>query len=175
MRIAKIVLFIAMGILLAGCSTGIPAETRAMMMDSNDVPAEWIIANESTGRDWGGQLYNIAYAYGNESTAPAIEQQLIVYPGDAAAKEGFEEYKNYMFVDAWSVPPEADFSPSLSEDQFQFMCTDRELDHVMMKNCFILQQHGKYVSAVGVQMGEPLTFEVVNGILRKIDGKLGGK
>lgn len=172
MKNFKLAMFVWMGIFLVGCSTNIPLEMRAMMMDTEDVPSEWIIFNESTGKDWGGQLYNIAFAYGNESESPALEQQLIVYQDAAAASDGFDEYKAYIYAEDWSVSPEITFSPSTPEDKFESKCTDREIDHVMTKICFILQQHEEYVSALGVHMGGPVTFDVLNSVLESIDRKL---
>lgn len=168
----KIFSLLVFAVLLAGCSTGVPPEIRTLMVGTEDIPQEWIIFKESAGKDWGGELYNLAFAYGNDSTSPAVEQQLIVYGDEAAALKGFGEYSTYMFVDGWSHPAEATFAPSSPDDRFEYMCTDRELDHVMLKSCFILQQHGIYVSAVGVQMGDPLTFAVLDKILQAIDGKL---
>ncbi|MBI2332019.1 MAG: hypothetical protein HYU84_07670 [Chloroflexi bacterium] len=172
MRITKIALFVFLGVLLSSCSTSVPAEMRAMMVGTEDIPAEWIIFKESTGKDWGGQLYNIAFAYGNESESPALEQQLIVYADAAAALDGFEEYKGYMYVEGWSVPPEVNFSPITLEDKFEYKCMDQEIDHVLTKICFILQQHKNYVSALGVHMGDPVTFDVLNSVLKSIDEKL---
>jgi hypothetical protein len=172
MKITKLALFVLLGGLLAGCSTGVPVEMRAMMVGTEDIPPEWIIFKESTGEDWGGQLYNIAFAYGNESESPALEHQLIVYSDAAAATNGYEEYKSYIYVEDWSVPSEVNFSPMKPEDKVEYRCTDREIDHVMTKICFILQQHDQYVSALGLNMGGPLTFDVLNSILKSIDQKL---
>lgn len=174
MKLTKIFSLLVLAVLFAGCSAGVPPEIRALMVGTEDVPQEWIIFNESTGEDWGGKLYNLGFAYGNESTAPALEHQLIVYVDEAAAVKGFEKYSGYMFVEGWEKPAEATFAPASPEDPFGYECTDRELDHVLMKNCFILQRHGIYVSAVGAQMGGPLTFAALDEALKAIDGKLAG-
>ncbi len=169
------VLFMLMGILLAGCSTSVPPEMRALMMGAEDIPQEWLVFKESTAEDWGGKLFHVAFAYGNKSTDPALEHQLIVYENEAAAGKGFEEYSNYMFVSEWQTPVEATFTPSTPDDQFEYKCVTREIEHVMLTSCFILQQHGSYISALGVQMGGPVTFEVVDSVLTAIDEKLTSK
>lgn len=175
MKAVKIVLFVLVGALLAGCSTSVPPEMRALMMGTEDVPQEWIVFKESTAKDWGGELFHVAFAYGNESTDPALEHQLIVYENDAQAKAGFEEYRNYMFVPEWHPPVEATFVPATPADLFEYKCVTREIEHVMLTNCFVLQQHGNYVSALGVQMGGPVTFETVDVVLKAVDGKLAGQ
>ena len=172
MKIFRIILFVLAGIMIAGCSSGVPAEMRALMIGTEDIPAEWIIFKESTGKDWGGELYNVAFAYGNESESPALEHQLIVYSDAAAAVNGFEEYKGYIYAGDWSTPLEADFSPMAPKDKFEYKCTEREIDHVLTTICFVLQHHNNYVSALGVHLGGPLTFDVLNEILNSIDGKL---
>lgn len=172
MKITKKVLFVLLGLVLAGCSTSVPPEMRAIMMDTEDIPSEWIIFNESTGDEWGGEMYNIGFAYGNESTAAAIEQQLIVYPNVDAAVKGFGEYKAYIYTNEWATPAEADFSPMMPADLFEYRCTDQELDHVLLKNCLILQHHNNYVSAVGASLSGPLTFDALNAALKSIDEKL---
>ena len=175
MRNLRLVLVILIGVLLAGCSTSVPPEMRAMMMGTEDIPQEWVVFKESTANDWGGQLFHVAFAYGNESTDPALEHQLIVYENEAAAKAGFEEYSNYMFVAEWQTPVEATFTPSTSADLFDYKCVTREIEHVMLTSCFILQQHANYISALGVQMGGPVTFEAIDAALTAIDNKLTGE
>ncbi len=175
MKALKIVLFVLAGILLVGCSTNVPPEMRALMMGTEDIPQEWVIFKESTAEDWGGELFNVAFAYGNESTDPALEHQLIVYEDEAAANKGFEEYSNYMFVSEWQTPVEATFTPSTPDDLFEYKCVTREIEHVILTSCFVLQQHGIYFSALGVQMGGPVTFEIVDAALTAIDKKLTGK
>jgi len=174
LSVLKISILFVLAILLAGCSTSVPVEMRALMVGTEDIPQEWIIFKESTSEDWGGELYNVAFAYGNEPYSPAVEHQLVVYFDKTAAIKGFEEYKGYIYSPEWMIPPEADFSPSAVEDLFEYKCTELEVDHVLVINCFILQQHGSYISALGVQMGDPLTFEVLNGILQSIDEKING-
>ena len=172
--VTKIILFMLLGILLTGCSASVPPEMRALMVGEADIPREWIIFKQSTATDWGGELYNVAFAYGNDPTDPALEQQLIVYTDETAAKAGFEEYSDYMFVPEWQTPAEATFAPAAPADLFAYKCVTREIEHVMLTNCFILQQHGVYVSALGVQMGGPVTFESVDAVLKAIDEKLAG-
>lgn len=172
MKIVRIGILVLLGVVLAGCANNVPPELRMKMMDTEDVPSEWIIFNESTGEDWGGQLYTIAFAYGNESESPAFEQQLIVYSDESAAIAGYDEFANYFFVEEWKDNPEITFSPSTTTDKFAAKCTDREIDHVMTNICFALQQHGNYVSALGVHMGGPINFEVLNSVLASIDAKL---
>ena len=162
MKSVKIILFVLIGVLLAGCYERPTGNAR-------------IIFKESTAEDWGGELYNVAFAYGNESTDPALEHQLIVYTDEAAAKAGFEEYSAYIFVQEWQPPAEATFTPSTVDDLFAYKCVTREIEHVMLTNCLVLQQHGIYVSALGVQMGGPVTFETVDAVLKAIDGKLATK
>ena len=174
MRMMKVFSLLVMAVLIAGCSTGVPPEMRALMMGTEDVPQEWVIFKESSGKDWGGDLYNLAFAYGNDPTSPALEQQLIVYADEAAAEKGFGEYTAYMFVEEWVRPVETNFTPASPADLFEYKCVTREIEHVMLTNCFVLQQHGRYVSALGVQMGDPLTFEFVDKVLKSIDGKLTG-
>jgi hypothetical protein len=174
MKMVKIFSLIALAVLLAGCSTGVPAEMRALMVGTGDIPQGWVIFKESTGKDWGGQLYNQAFAYGNDPTSPALEQQLIVYADEAAAVKGFEEYSAYMFVEEWERPVETNFTPASPADLFEYKCVTREIEHVALTSCFILQQHGSYLSALGIQMGAPLTIEAVDEVLKAIDGKLGG-
>lgn len=173
MNRTKIVFLILVGFLLTGCSTNVPPEMRAKMMGTEDIPAEWIIFNESTGEDWGGQLYTVAFAYGNESESPALEQQLIVYEDSALASTGFDEFNAYIFAEEWSASPEITFSPTSSDDKFAAKCTEREIDHVLTKICFVLHQHEIYVSALGVHLGGPVTFDVLNSVLAAIDTKLG--
>ena len=172
MRKVQIGILILLGVVLAGCAKNVPPEMREKMMGEEDVPSDWIIFNEATGEDWGGQLYNIAFAYGNESESPALEQQLIVYSDEVAALAGYDEFSKYIFVEGWDVSPEITFSPSTATDMFEARCTDREIDHVMTKICFVLQQHSNYVSALGVHMGGPITFEVLNSVLKSLDAKL---
>ena len=174
MKAVKIVLFVLISVLLAGCSTSVPPEMRALMMGTEDIPQEWIVFKESTAEDWGGELFHVAFAYGNESTDPALEHQLIVYVDEAEAKAGFEEYSNYMFVPEWQTPVEATFAPVTPADLFAYKCVTREIEHVMLTNCFVLQQHSNYVSALGVQMGGPVTFETVDAVLKAVDVKLTG-
>lgn len=172
MNAMKIVLFVLVGVLLTGCSTSVPPEMRALMMGTEDIPQEWIVFKESTAEDWGGELFHVAFAYGNESTDPAMEHQLIVYADEAAAGKGFDEYNGYIFVEEWQTPPESSFAPTSAADRFAYKCVTREIEHVMLTSCFALQQHGRYVSALGVQLGGPLTFEVVDQVLTAIDKKL---
>jgi hypothetical protein len=174
MKNKKIGVLVLFGLLLAGCATHVPDEMRAVMLGQEDIPSSWIIFNESTGEEWGGDMYNIGFAYGNESTAAAIEQQLIVYADADAAVKGFGEYKDYIYTDKWSTPAEADFSPMTSSDLYEFKCADQELDHVLLKNCLVLQQHDNYVSAVGASVSGPLTFEALNAALKSIDKKMNG-
>lgn len=174
MKAMKIFVLLVLAVLLAGCATGVPAEMRALMVGTGDIPQEWVIFKESTGKDWGGELYNLAFAYGNEPTDPALEQQLIVYADEAAALKGFEEYSAYMFVEDWERPAETTFAPASPADLFEYKCVTREIEHVMLTNCFVLQQRGNYLSALGAQMGGPLTFEVVDEVLKAIDAKLAG-
>ncbi len=175
MKAVKIVLFVLVGILLAGCSTNVPPEMRALMMGTEDIPQEWLIFKESTAEDWGGELFNVAFAYGNESTDPALEHQLIVYADEAEAGSGFDEYNAYIFVEEWQTPVETNYAPASAADRFTYKCVIRDIEHVILTNCFALQQHGKYVSALGVQLGGPLTFEVVDQVLTAIDRKLAGE
>ena len=175
MKAVKNVLFVLVGVLLAGCSTSVPPEMRAKMMGAEDIPQEWIITKESTAEDWGGELFNLAFAYGNESTDPALEHQLIVYTDEAAAGSGFDEYNAYIFVEEWQTPTETNFAPASAADRFAYKCVTREIEHVILTNCLALQQHGRYVSALGVQLGGPVTFEVVDQVLTAIDKKLAGK
>ena len=175
MKAVKIVLFVLVGVLLAGCSTSVPPEMRAKMMGTEDIPQEWIITKESTAEDWGGELFNLAFAYGNESTDPALEHQLIVYTDEAAAGSGFDEYNAYIFVEEWQTPVETNFAPSSAADRFAYKCVTREIEHVILTNCLALQQHGSYVSALGVQLGGPVTFEIVDQVLAAIDKKLAGE
>ncbi|MFN8433323.1 MAG: hypothetical protein U0V18_04855 [Anaerolineales bacterium] len=168
----KVWIGILLGVVLAGCSTNVPPEMRARMIDTENVPSEWIIFNESKGEDWGGQLYTVAFAYGNESESPALEQQLIVYSDESAAITGYDEFDKYIFVEEWTLNSEITFAPSTATDKFSAKCTDREIDHVMTKICFVLQQHANYVSALGVHMGGPITFDVLNSVLKSIDAKL---
>lgn len=174
MKLMKLFSILMLAVLLASCSTGVPPEMRELMMGTEDIPQEWVIFKEGTAKDWGGTLYNVAFAYGNESTDPALEHQLIVYVDETAAEKGFEEYSAYMFVEEWTRPSESKFIPTSSGDRFEYKCVTREIEHVMLTNCFALQKHGSYVSALGVQLGGPLTFEVVDEVLKAIDGKLGG-
>jgi len=173
MKNIRIIFLVLMGLVLAGCAGDVPPEMRAKMMGTEDIPAEWIIFNESTGEDWGGQLYTIAFAYGNESESPALEQQLIVYEDAVSAGNGFDEFNAYIFSEEWTAAPEITFSPSTSEDKFAAKCTEREIDHVLTKICFVLHQHENYVSALGVHLGGPVTFDVLNSVLAAIDTKLG--
>lgn len=175
MKNVKTILFVILGMLLASCSTSVPPEMRALMIGNEDIPQEWIVFKESTAKDWGGTLFHVAFAYGNESTDPALEHQLIVYETEAKAKAGFEEYSNYMFVIEWQTPVEATFTPSTPADLFEYKCVTREIEHVMLTSCFAIQQHGNYISALGVQMGGPVTFEVIDAALKAIDGKLTGE
>ena len=172
MKNIRIIFLVLTGLLLAGCSGNVPPEMRARMMGTEDIPAEWIIFKESTGKDWGGQLYTVAFAYGNESESPALEQQLIMYEDAASAVNGFDEFNAYIFSEEWTVSPEITFSPSASEDKFAAKCTEREIDHVLTKICFVLHQHKNKVSALGVHLGGPITFDVLNSILVSIDTKL---
>ncbi len=165
---------LAFAVVLAGCSTDVPSEMRELMMGTEDIPQEWVIFKQGTAKDWGGTIYNVAFAYGNESTDPALEHQLIVYADEAAAEKGFEEYNAYMFVEEWTRPAESKFAPSSSADRFEYKCVTREIEHVMLTNCFALHLRGYYVSALGVQLGGPVTFEAVDEVLKAIDGKLGG-
>ncbi len=172
MRTVKNVLLLLMGMVLAGCAKSVPPEMRAMMVGTEDIPQEWIIFKESTAEDWGGDLYNIAFAYGNESESPALEHQLIVYADAASASKGFEEYRAYIFESGWQKTDQVKFVPSSPNDLFEVQCTTQEIDHVMTNICFALQQHANYVSALGYQMGGPLTFEILDSILKSIDVKL---
>lgn len=171
-RKLKMILIVLLGVLAAGCSTGVPSAMRAMMMDAEDIPQEWVIFKESKAEDWGGELFNVAFAYGNEPTDPGLEHQLIVYTDEAVAVQGFEEYNAYIFVEEWQTPAETTFAPSSDTDRFEYKCVTREVKYVMVTNCFALQQHGIYVSALGVQLGGPLTLDVVDQVLTAIDGKL---
>lgn len=174
MKTKKLTFVILFGLVLAGCTSNVPADMRLMMMDQEDIPSEWIIFNESTGEEWGGEVYNIGFAYGNESTSAAIEQQLIVYSDATAAVKGFGEYTGYMYTAGWSTPVEANFAPMTAGDLYEFKCADQELDHTVLKNCLVLQQHDNYVSAVGASVSGPLTFEALNSALKAIDAKLNG-
>lgn len=175
MKWMKVLSLLVAAVLVSGCSTGVPPEMRGLMMGTEDIPQEWVIFKEGTAKDWGGTVYNVAFAYGNEPTDPALEHQLIVYADETAAAKGFEEYTAYMFVEEWKQPAETQFTPSSSADGFEYKCVTREIEHVMLTNCFALQLHGLYVSALGVQMGGPVTFEAVDEALKAIDGKLGGE
>ena len=171
-NIYKVFVFVLLGVLLAGCSTNVPAEMRARMVDTNDIPQDWVIFKESASEDWGGELYNIAFAYGNESESPALEHQLIIYADAASAIAGFEEYQAYIFATGWEQTDQVPFRPASPDDLFEVRCSTQEIDHVMTDICFVLQQHENYVSALGYQMGGSLTFEVLDSILKTIDVKL---
>lgn len=173
--IQKILVIFLLGVLLAGCSSGVPAEMRARMVDVGDIPQDWVIFKESKAKDWGGDLYNVAFAYGNESESPALEHQLIVYPDAVSAVKGYEEYRGYIFESLWEETEQVIFTPSNSTDLFEIRCTTQEIDHVMTGICFALQQHENYVSALGYQLGGSLTFDVLNLILMSIDLKLNRK
>jgi|GEM_PF-3492120 len=170
--IYKVLVLFLLGVLLAGCSANVPAEMRARMVDTDDIPQDWVIFKESASEDWGGTLYNVAFAYGNESESPALEHQLIIYADAASAIAGYEEYRAYIFASGWNETDQVTFRPSSPEDLFEVRCSTQEIDHVMTDICFVLQQHENNVSALGYQMGGSLNFDVLDSILQTIDVKL---
>ena len=161
-------------LLLAGCGNSVPDEIRYKMMGSDDVPSDWVIFNEDSGEDWGGQMYNVHFGYGSEPEDPAVEHQLIIYTDSAEAIAGFEEYRDFIYVEGWSKPAEADFVPASPDDKLEYQCAELKINSEMTYNCFVLQQHENYVSAIGARLGKSITFDVLNSTLRSIDAKLNG-
>lgn len=143
-----------------------------MILSSNEAPSGWIRFGEAESIEWGGESYSVSFAYGDNLHSPQIGHSIILYSSESEAIDGYSEYKNWIFTDIWKTPSESDFTPINLHDQFEYKCKEVRINGMKRMDCLILQQHNNLVSVLDIRMGEPLTFDEVNSILKSIDQNL---
>jgi hypothetical protein len=167
----KSALIILVLVLLQGCKPEFPPSIKTKMLEPKDFPKGWLVFRETSGLEWGGKSYNIGFDYGTKLEDPGIGHGLIVYPDGKSAVSGFEEYKS-IFTQIWKEPIEADFTPMMPEDLIEYKCVKSLTNGKLVQDCLVIQQHGNFISAIDATIGEPITFDVLNSILKSIDEKL---
>ncbi len=149
-----------------------------LMLQEQDLPPGWSWAGGTAPDvpDANSRVGSFRVSNDPKDINLLVTDQLTVYPNETAAQQAYASWERDWFLETYGRPPDAQFVPRDSHDQFRLGCLWRIENTQTVGPCTYLQQHKQFISLVTANLdGQRFTLSQFETALQRRDARLSSR